>query len=93
MECEPPDHGTTKTKRRTITVIVNGREKTIDDRVLTFAEVIELAFDDPPSGPQVMFSVTYRRGRGDKPEGTLVDGGQVRAKNQMVFNVTATDKS
>ena len=57
------------------------------------AEVIELAFDDPPSGPQVMFSVTYRRGRGDKPEGTLVDGGQVRAKNQMVFNVTATDKS
>lgn len=93
MDCDPPDQGNTKTKRRTITVIVNGREKTIDDRVLTFAEVIELAFDDPPSGPQVMFSVTYRRGRGDKPEGTLVEGGQVRAKNRMVFNVTATDKS
>ena len=93
MDCEPPDHGTTKTNRRTITVIVNGREKTIDDRVLTFTEVIELAFDDPPSGPQVMFSITYRRGRGDKPEGTLVEGGQVRAKNRMVFNVTATDKS
>ena len=40
-----------------------------------------------------MFTVTYRRGRGDKPEGTLVEGGQVRAKNRMVFNVTATDKS
>ena len=93
MDCETPDHGPVKTKRRTITVIVNGREKTIDDRVLTFAEVIELAFDDPPTGPQVMFSITYRRGRGDKPEGTLVEGGKVRTKNRMVFNVTATDKS
>lgn len=52
-----------------------------------------LAFENPPTGPNIVFTITYRRGHGDKPEGTLVEGGTVRIKDGMIFNVTATDKS
>ena len=46
-----------------------------------------------PSGPNTIFTVTYRRGEGKKPEGTLVDGESVKVKDGMIFNVTATNKS
>ncbi|MBI4220652.1 MAG: multiubiquitin domain-containing protein [Chloroflexi bacterium] len=78
---------------KAITIIVNGRQKTVDDKELTFAEIVALAFDNPPSGPNIVFTVTYRRGQGNKPEGTMVDGETVKVKEGMIFNVTATDKS
>lgn len=74
------------------TVVVNGRPKTVAKRRLTFAEVVALA-DNLPSGPQTSYHVTYRRGRGDKPEGILAEGDTVKVKDSMVFNVTATNRS
>lgn len=75
------------------TIIVNGREKVVTARELSFAEVVALAFDAPPTGQNIVFTVTYRRGEGNKPEGTLVEGETVKIKEGMIFNVTATDKS
>jgi multiubiquitin len=75
------------------TVIVNGRSKVVNTKELTFAEVVALAFDTVPTGQNVMFTVTYRRGHGNKPEGTLIEGQSVKVKEGMIFNVTATDKS
>jgi multiubiquitin len=75
------------------TIIVNGREKVVTSKRLSFEEVIALAFDPPPTGPYIVFTVTYRRGHGNKPEGTLVEGETVKIKDGMIFNVTATDKS
>lgn len=75
------------------TIIVNGREKVVTARELSFAEVVALAFDTPPSGQNIVFTITYRRGEGNKPEGTLVEGETVKIKEGMIFNVTATDKS
>lgn len=77
-----------------ITIIVNGREKTVlknDD--LTFNELVVLAFDNPPSGENIVFTITYRKGHGNKPEGSLAEGESVKAKDGMIFNVTPTDKS
>jgi hypothetical protein len=74
-------------------VIVNGRQKTVTTTELTFDQVVALAFDNPPTGPNIVFTITYRRGEGNKPEGTLVEGGTVKVKDGMIFNVTATDKS
>lgn len=74
-------------------IIANGREKVVTQKELTFAEVVALAFDNPPSGPCISFTITYRRGHGNKPEGTLTDGERVKVKDGMIFNVTATDKS
>jgi hypothetical protein len=75
------------------TIIVNGREKVVTTNELSFAEVVALAFDNPPTGENVVFTITYRRGEGNKPEGILVEGETVKVKDGMIFNVTATDKS
>lgn len=80
-------------KNREVTIIVNGREKTVTDKELSFEEIVDLAFDSPPSGPNVVFTITYRRGHGHRPEGSLKPGETVRVKDGMIFNVTATDKS
>lgn len=76
-----------------ITIVVNGRSKVVSDKDISFAEVVALAFDNVPTGPNIVFTITYRRGQGNKPEGTLVEGATVKVKEGMIFNVTATDKS
>lgn len=75
------------------TIIVNGRQKVVTAKEMSFTEIVALAFDSPPTGPNVVFTVTYRRGEGNKPEGSLVEGENVKIKDGMIFNVTATDKS
>lgn len=74
-------------------IVVNGRTKIVTTNELSFEQVLQLAFDPVPSGPNWVFTVTYRRGHGHKPEGTLSPGETVKVKDGMIFNVTATDKS
>jgi len=79
------------TKNR-ITIIVNAREHTVPKDELSFDEVVAF-YENPPVGPNVYFTVTYRRGQGNKPEGSLVSGESVRVKEGMIFVVTPTDRS
>ena len=74
-------------------IIVNGREKTVSSDVVTFDEVVHLAFDPLPTGQDLMFTVTYRHAAGDKPDGTLVEGQAVKIKDGTIFHVTPTNKS
>lgn len=76
-----------------ITIVVNGTQKTVPKDDLTFDEIVKLAFENPPYGENTLFSVTYRRGHGIKPEGILAPGESVKVKEGMIFDVTATDKS
>ena len=76
-----------------ITIVVNGREKKVEKGELTFDQLVALAFDDPPTGEFICFTITYRRGQGNKPEGTLAEGETVRVKEGMIVNVIVTDKS
>jgi hypothetical protein len=78
---------------KVLTIIVNARPKEVTARELSFAQIVALAFDSPPAGENIVFTVTYRKGEGNKPEGTLVEGDMVKIKDGMIFNVTATDKS
>ena len=75
------------------TIVVNGREKTVTERELTFSALVALAFDNPSTTGNTIYTISYRRGEGNKPEGTLVEGESVKVKNSMIFNVTPTDKS
>ncbi len=75
------------------TIIVNGKKKTVVETSLTFEEVVKLAYPNPPDGPLTLFTVTYRKGPKQNPEGNLTTGHKVRIKKDMVFNVTPTDKS
>lgn len=89
MNSNKPDKPT-----KDYTIVVNTREKTVSQEEITFAEIIALAYDNPPTGPNVFFTVTYRRGHGNKPEGTMVETDKpLKLKDGMIFNVSATDKS
>ena len=85
------DHG--RPDEKGFSIVVNGREKTVEDEELTFDRVVALAFDDPPSGEFICFTITYRNAGGRKPEGTLIEGEAVKLRDGTVINVTVTDKS
>jgi hypothetical protein len=85
---EPPEH------EHETTIVVNAQEKAVTTREITFEQVVDLAYDgNPPQGDNWVFTVTYRRGADESPQGSLVKGGSIKVKKGMVFNVTATDKS
>lgn len=76
-----------------INIIVNGTQKVVQKDDLAFDEIVELAFESPPFGENTLFSVTFRKGHGKKPEGILAEGESVKTKDGMIFDVTPTDKS
>ncbi len=76
-----------------IDIIINGRHRQVAAKKLTFDEVVALAFDAAPAGPDVFFTVTFQRGSGQKPEGTLVQGETLRLHEGMIIHVSATTRS
>lgn len=86
-----PGHG--NDRPREITIVINARERTITDKELTFEQLVALAFPTAPTGENVLFTISFRRGHGNKPEGSLLAGETVQIKGGMVFVVSATDKS
>ena len=82
-----------KSQEKQPAIIVNGREKPWNDKEISFEQVIVLAFGSYEENQNRVFTVTYKRGHGNKPEGTMVKGDIVKVKDKMIFNVTATDKS
>jgi len=77
----------------TTEIIVNGRARQVAGKELSFVQVVNLAFDDAVFNEVTVYTITYKRGEGNKPEGTLVEGETVKIKEGMVFNVKRTDKS
>ena len=78
-----------------IIIIVNGRQKPVPKNAeLTVVQVVALAFDNPPTGENIEFTITYRKGGNEScPEGSMSGTDTVKVKEGTVFNVTATDKS
>jgi len=74
-------------------IIVNGRKKVVTTKELSFNEIVALAFNPVPTGPNVLFTITYEHGPQANPEGTLMECATVKIKDGMIFNVTQTDKS
>ncbi len=87
-----PDSQSQAKHEHEATVIINGRSVIVTARELTFDQVVELS--ELPTGPNIVFTITYRRGEGNKPEGSMVEGGDpVKVKDGMIFNVDRTDRS
>lgn len=81
-------------KTKTTTIVVNGREHEVATKEISYQEVLDLAPDVTGGATaQTSFTVTYRRGQGNKPSGTLTEGGTVKVKKGMVFDVGRTDRS
>lgn len=87
------DHGGGAGGQSQTTIIVNTREKTVEGKEVTYDQIVGLAFETVPSGENIEITVLYRDGPGQNKEGTLAPNGSVRLKKDMIFDVTATDKS
>jgi len=81
-------------KKKKVSIIVNTRPHDWDKKEeISFEEVVTLAFGSYSEDPNVVYTVTYKRGEDRKKEGSLVKGESVKVKNGMIFNVTQTNKS
>jgi len=76
-----------------ITIIVNGRAKEWSERKISYEQVVKLAFPNAVENEATVYTVTYTNGPKQNEEGSMVKGDKVFVKNQMVFNVTATNRS
>lgn len=77
---------------RQVIIVVNAVSHQVDKDDLSFDDVVKLA-QGLPTGENILYSVTYQRGRAEQSTGILDVGQTVKAKNGMIFNVTATDRS
>jgi len=74
-------------------ITVNSRPRTVDERCVTFEQVVQLAFPGS-AGANIVFSVTYRHAHSKPHAGELASGGSVEVqKKGTVFNVTKTIQS
>lgn len=87
------EHFYSVSKHFKVELIVNGRQKQWTDKIITFEQVVVLAFGTYDPNPNRVYTVTYDKGPHENPEGSMVKGDKVYVKNKMIFNVTATDKS
>ena len=76
-----------------ICIIVNTVEQYVDPGRLTFEELAKLAFPDTQVTPNTEYTVSYRKGPGNMPEGSLIAGEFVKLRKGMIFDVSETDKS
>ena len=75
-------------------ILVNGTEYAIPTNVVTYDEVVKIAFPNDPTNPDTLYSVTYEHAESKPHKGTLGRGGQVEAKEHGTeFDVTPTGRS
>lgn len=77
---------------KTFEIIVNGRPRTVTGNVVTFDQIVQLAFPGAHDC-NVVFDVTYQKAASQPPAGQLGPGGSVKIKKGTVFNVTRTVQS
>lgn len=91
MTAEPTTHqvDASKDKDKSVHIVINGQQESVDDKHLTYEQVVRLAF---PEGPfDILYSVTYANPHGH--DGTLAPGQKVTIKDGMSFNVIKTNRS
>jgi Xaa-Pro aminopeptidase len=81
-------------EKKTVTIIVEGapHEWPKNDDI-TYAQVVTLEVPDYPQHPEITYSVKYKNGHGNKPEGVLTPGSSVKVKEGMIFSVSQTGQS
>jgi len=88
------DKESKKPDTKMVTIIVEATpHEWPKNEAISYAQVVTLEFPDYPQHPERIYSVTYKRGAGNKPEGILAPGGSVKVKDRMEFNVTDAGQS
>lgn len=82
-----------KEEKKIVNIVVNGTPHEVEKDEISYNEVVTLGFPDFPQHPERIYSVTYQRGHGDKPEGILSPGAMVKVKDGMTFKIKHTGES
>ncbi len=80
-------------EKKTVTIIVEGSPHEWPEDEITYAEVVALEVPSYPQHPEITYSVKYKKGHGNKPEGVLAPGASVKVKDRMEFSVSETGQS
>ena len=78
-----------------ITIIVNGTDKILPrgTKVLSYEDVVRLAYGNYSSSSNIIYSVSYSNGPNENRKGVLVKGDSVYIRKEMIFNVGCSNKS
>jgi hypothetical protein len=74
-------------KTKVVTIVVAATPHDWPKGDITYAEVVTLEVPNYFDHPEVTYSVKYKNGHGNKPEGILPPGGSVKVKEGMMFSV------
>lgn len=76
-----------------IEIFVNARPHAVADRVVSFEQVVALAFPGQDQGADTEYIVTYTRAQHGNEPGSLAPGQEVRVKKGTSFSVQITTRS
>ena len=79
--------------RKAVLIIVEGTPHEWGKEFITYAEVVTLEVPDFAQHPEITYTVCYKHGPVEKPEGVLAPGASVRVHNEMRFYVSETGQS
>lgn len=80
-------------QNKDFTIFINSREKIWSKKTITFEEVVILTYGSISSDPNISYSVKFKKGDNEKPEGMMVAGDEIKVKNEMKFDVYETNRS
>ena len=78
---------------KNFTIVINGREYTVDTDTVSFDYVVDKAYPDGGRGDLISYTVLFYEGGGRPTEGGVDEGEAVKVKNGTIFNATRTDRS
>lgn len=76
-----------------VTIVVEGTPHEWPKEDITYVEVVTLEVPNYAQHPEITYSVRYKSGHGNKPEGILTPGASVKVKEGMIFYVSETGQS
>jgi hypothetical protein len=80
-------------EKKAVTITVEATQHEWPKDEITYAEVVTLEVPNYPQHTDIIYSVKYKNGHGNKPEGILAPGASVKVKDGMTFSVSPTGQS
>lgn len=74
-------------------VVVNGKAKKVNHKVLTFDQVVKLAYPSPPAPGDIVYLVTFHNADQTPRDSDLVAGQSVTVRNGTQFDVKHSFRS
>ena len=74
-------------------IVVNATEQTVENEIVTYDQIVKLAYPNPSTHPNITYSITFEHAKEPK-QGTLARGGSVEVKPRNTeFDVIEANRS